>query len=186
MPNHVKSIVTITGPKKSIQALLDLAVLPVPGAKPDGGETERFFDFDKIVPTSKLAKMSEEGKLSTDQVGEFHLPYWYTWRVDNWGTKWNSYEYAVIEDFDETRSTGREAKYVLAFQTAWSAPDLIFKAIVRKFHALKLHVEYADEDIGSNCGIFGVAYNRETKKVDLRHTSCDGDSGFAKKVWETF
>jgi hypothetical protein len=60
---------------------------------------------------------------------------------DKWGTKWNAYDQVIeLED-------GR-AK----FDTAWSAPIPIFKALSAKHPEQEIKVEFADEDIGSNCG----------------------------------
>lgn len=65
---------------------------------------------------------------------------WYSWSVDNWGTKWNAGESYL----DDTNN--------LVFETAWTMPLPIFLKLSEMFPDVTITVEYADEDIGSNCG----------------------------------
>jgi hypothetical protein len=65
---------------------------------------------------------------------------WYSWSVDNWGTKWN----AGDSHLDDNNN--------LVFETAWSIPLPIFLKISEMFPDVTITIEYADEDIGSNCG----------------------------------
>lgn len=60
-----------------------------------------------------------------------------------WGTKWNACEPSA----DVAAGTAR-------FETAWSCPMPVFKAISERFPNEEIQVTYADEDIGSNCGSF--------------------------------
>ena len=63
---------------------------------------------------------------------------WYSWAIDNWGTKWNAYN----------QSPPRE----ILFDTAWSGvPGLVGK-LSEQFPNVELSYEFADEDIGYNVG----------------------------------
>jgi len=64
---------------------------------------------------------------------------WYEWSIENWGTKWNAY------------STSQYGN-AIAFDTAWSMPDPIFRALSARYPKLTFRVDYAEGDIGSNCG----------------------------------
>ena len=79
---------------------------------------------------------------------------WYEWSIENWGTKWNAYETALMED---------NGKIVCMFQTAWAYPEPIIKKLAEMFPDLNMHHSYADEDTGSNSGHNiiekGFAYN---------------------------
>lgn len=75
---------------------------------------------------------------------------WYTWNLTNWGTKWESSESYV---------SGSN----VIFETAWSAPFPIIEEISKKFSNLKFILKWADEDIGSNCGI--AEFNNGTFKI---------------------
>ena len=49
---------------------------------------------------------------------------WYDWRVQNWGTKWDCYDLSIDEDEQELN---------LEFNTAWSPPEEICRALKDKF-----------------------------------------------------
>ena len=65
--------------------------------------------------------------------------YWYDWALDNWGTKWNCMN---VEDRNGS----------IEFQTAWSHPKKILLTLSAQFADVEIRAEYADEDIGYNCG----------------------------------
>ena len=52
---------------------------------------------------------------------------WYNWRVQNWGTKWDCYD-LTIESDDE-----HEVQFM--FNTAWSPPEEICRALKDKYEA---------------------------------------------------
>src|SRR5690606_31988267 len=58
-----------------------------------------------------------------------------------WGTKWNAYDQTL--EIDEGR---------VQFDTAWSCPVPVFEALSKQHHDAEIVVQFADEDIGSNCG----------------------------------
>nr|WP_269145043.1 hypothetical protein [Pseudosulfitobacter pseudonitzschiae] len=87
---------------------------------------------------------------------------WYDWSIKNWGTKWNAYQ--------ATDSNG-----VLRFQTAWSTPMPIWHALAAKFPDETIKIEYADEDMGQNCG---TIYLRGGDVI-----SEDGALSFSHQIW---
>lgn len=74
--------------------------------------------------------------------------YWYDWSTENWGTKWNCY--GQPDDGHPADATSFE------FETAWSHPADMVVMISKKLPNVVFHVQYADEDIGSNCGEYRV------------------------------
>ena len=68
---------------------------------------------------------------------------WYDWRKRHWGTKWNACDCSGWE-----------------FQTAWCAPGAWLETLAKKCDFILV---FADEDIGSNCGVF-VAKDGELKE----------------------
>lgn len=58
-----------------------------------------------------------------------------------WGTKWNAYDQTL--EVDEGR---------VQFDTAWSCPVPVFEALSKLHPDAEIVVQFADEDIGSNCG----------------------------------
>ena len=71
---------------------------------------------------------------------------WYSWRWDNWGTKWNASDY----------NGEAEGNGVYWFQTAWSMPMPWVIALSKKFPESEVYVTYYDEDYGSNFGQFSM------------------------------
>lgn len=69
--------------------------------------------------------------------------YWYTWNIENWGTKWNAYN-------QNDKRTTNDAIY---FQTAWSAPISLIDVLSKMFPNVHMCLTYADEDTGSNTGV---------------------------------
>ena len=66
---------------------------------------------------------------------------WYDWNCKYWGTKWDVSDWAIFHDS-------------LILATAWSHPMEFFIALSKQYPEAVFAVEYADEDLGSNCGCF--------------------------------
>ena len=52
---------------------------------------------------------------------------WYNWRVANWGTKWDCYDLTIESDDEHEVS--------FSFNTAWSPPEEICRALKDKYEA---------------------------------------------------
>tara|TARA_R100001163_G_scaffold64985_2_gene60634 strand:+ start:665 stop:1060 length:396 start_codon:yes stop_codon:yes gene_type:complete len=74
------------------------------------------FDFAKIVPEPDYDKIEVEPTFENED-SDFRMPTWWDWRVQNWGTKWNSSECEVTIMDDE------QVEYT--FNTAWGPPEPI-------------------------------------------------------------
>lgn len=81
-------------------------------------------DFNKIIPMP-------------DDVDS------YEWCIANWETKWNSYGYTADSGFKDGKMT---------FLTAWSAPHPILQKLSEMYPDIVFEHEWADENIGINCG----------------------------------
>lgn len=100
------------------------------------------FDFNKIIPMPETIFRGDIGRKEKEEYGDNN---WYTWCVNNWGTKWNATEVSVVE------GSATEDKIIL-FNTAWATPMPIMFALSKKFSDVEFEIAYADEDIGNNCG----------------------------------
>lgn len=87
----------------------------------------------------------ELGKAYDANIQQYGYPTWYEWCNANWGTKWNASE------------TYWNSDNIVTFETAWSCPFPIFERLSEMFPDVQFEVAFADEDIGSNCGI--LLYN---------------------------
>lgn len=86
----------------------------------------------------------ELGKTAWNNVQNYGAPTWYEWCTNNWGTKWNAYGYDEGTDYSASGN--------LHFQTAWSAPHPVIKKLAQMYPDIIFEHEWADEDIGVNCG----------------------------------
>lgn len=67
---------------------------------------------------------------------KYGIDNWYAFHRSAWGCKWNA---------SDSVADGTE------FQTPWSTPEPWYKALAKKLDFIAL---YADEDLGSNCGVY--------------------------------
>ena len=88
----------------------------------------------------------ELGKAAFQNEVRYGAQTWYDWCIRNWGTKWNSYGY---EDYSSDVSSDLST---IRFQTAWSAPHPVIEKLAEMFPDVSFEHEWADEDIGANCG----------------------------------
>lgn len=173
MPNHVTTILTVEDSAilDSIQGVLDT----------EKGQKVLAIDFNKIIQKPKcvfdsnvrgdfsdLAKFISCPADNKTYMTDFYMERlsllecsdedfetfikmmrsyrecghtdWHSWNCEHWGTKWPAY------------STSRVNAKTITFQTAWSIPLPIFKALSLGHPKTMISVIYADEDVGNNTG----------------------------------
>jgi len=97
---------------------------------------------------------------------------WFDFHCSQWGTKWNSYDLEL------------ETHTKFNFQTAWNSPNPIFIKLSKMEPTLTFHVDYADEDIGSNnCGSYTVEDGVDIEIRMFPHYS-KLSRQFAKTLWD--
>lgn len=112
-----------------------------------------FHNPDFHLTEKQIAERAEKNEMSVDEflaLGKKYLDNqihygahtWYSWRTQNWGTKWN----LGAEDCELVN------KNTLVFLTAWSSPHQIIEALSKKYPDIEFGLEWADEDLGNNVG----------------------------------
>jgi hypothetical protein len=133
MPNHITTRIKITGDPEAVKRVLNKI------------KNDEFgmgtIDFEKIIPMPKNIFKGNLGVRERELYGNNN---WYDWSVANWGTKWNAYGFDPNTDYSKEKE--------LKFLTAWSAPHPVTAKLSEMFPSVKLEHEWADEDIGMNCG----------------------------------
>lgn len=81
----------------------------------------------------------EEARMSIMNVQLYGTKNWYDWCINTWGTKWNAYDQSIENN-------------IITFDTAWSTPFPVILQLSAQFPEALFKVNYADEDIGANCG----------------------------------
>lgn len=170
MPNWVKHNVTIKGSKEEIARCYEQIT-----------KGENGFSFKNIIPmperlnitcgnyayiAEKWATANEEerkaieekNKITTDEqraelqkyvdnITDYGFSTWYDWSIHNWGTKWDACE-ADCDCYEQI--------ITITFDTAWSTPVPIFIELSKQYPSFVICVEYADEDLGCNCGTYAI------------------------------
>lgn len=113
---------------------------------------EHLHDRGKDLPEEDR-KIWELGVKAVDNINRYNAPTWFEWAYQNWGTKWN----ACHCSYDKESKT-------LCFQTAWQAPLSAICKLSAMFPSTQMDLEFADEDIGHNCGRV-VFKNGDIKEV---------------------
>jgi hypothetical protein len=133
MPNHVTNVIELKGDKKQISELLEQI------KNDDFGLGT--IDFEKIIP---MPDNIYKGNLGKEEMKLYSKNNWYDFCVANWGTKWNAYGYEKDVDYSNDGE--------LRFLTAWNAPHPVISKLSEMFPDIEIVHEWADEDIGMNCG----------------------------------
>lgn len=108
MPNWCYNDLTITGKPKMINKLLKQV-------KSD----EQEFDFNNVIPMPNGVD-------------------WYSWCIDNWGTKWNACDVTVSGDWEE-------GEVNIYLETAWSPPEPVFRKLAEQNPTLTfIHKTYEE------------------------------------------
>lgn len=123
------------------------------------------------VPVLNKRSFSVVGEMMRANILNYGSSTWYNWCRKNWGTKWDASDV-------EFRQEENSHAISLSFQTAWSVPMPIIEAMSKMYPKLEFNGEYADENIGSNCGRFTLQNGNgsvvKPSKVDLAiRLACD-------------
>jgi hypothetical protein len=86
---------------------------------------ETCFDLSKILPEPNYDKVEvlptfPDIKGNNEPVKKDEA--WWDWRVQNWGTKWNTYDDELCYEEDDTT-------LYYTFDTAWSPPEPVIEAL---------------------------------------------------------
>ena len=149
MPNWCENTVNVFGKSDELKKMIELmetensrfdfgAVLPMPeslnviisgGKKIDG---EYITLWRKLEDGTEVAITEEEQSKLLDEYGATN---WYDWNIQNWGTKWNSGDVSVDEEYEHIN-------YV--FDTAWSPPIPVMDELSRRFPSLTFVLRYEE------------------------------------------
>lgn len=135
MPNHIMNRIRFECGEEKLKEILTAIQCDEQNAVNDqfGIGT---IDFNKIIPTPENIYRGPLGARERELYGKNN---WYDWNIENWGTKWNAYSFSHEEN-------------EITFHTAWSAPHPILEQLTCMFPGVYITHEWADEDIGNNCG----------------------------------
>ena len=121
MPNWTSNNVLFVGKENQLKKLQTML-------KSDDNE----FDFNNVIPMpnelsdtvsgSENAKPEWQKKRSQELISKYGADNWYSWSIENWGTKWNAIDTEVEQ---------RDGTLIYRFNTAWDCPRRIAEALLR-------------------------------------------------------
>ena len=148
MPNHVYTTMSIEGTKEEVANFFEKHFT---SDNDDGGLR---FDLETFSPMPEelqgtvspnnpprvdgreVSLISPEYKAwvaRSKRLVEAHgADNWYDWHLQNWGTKWNTYDNDIQDN-------------VVSFQTAWSLPDPIFAKMAEMYPLMTFNIECVEE-----------------------------------------
>lgn len=101
-------------------------VIPMPDGIRNTTSPVDIVDDDKADGVQKITQAEADRRMR-----EYGALDWYEWALENWGTKWGTYDH----EWDE-------GTMILHFQTAWSPMnDEVLKRLGNFFRGAKLHME---------------------------------------------
>ena len=126
MPNWCNNTIEIEGTKEQINAFVSFL---------DEQSGKNWFNFFRPCPQELVDTVSgfvgedkqsaheSQQKLNIEKYGHAD---WYSWSVDNWGTKWNcdAQDWMKIENPNED-----QASVTFWFDSAWSPPTALYEFI---------------------------------------------------------
>jgi hypothetical protein len=108
MPNNMFNVLRLTGKESIIAQILK-----------DIKTEDNFIDFEKIIPIPNIDWYNSKDN-------------WYKWNIQNWGTKWNSYD-------------SKQLNNVIYFTTAYSSPFPIIEQLSKLYKTVKFTLIYFEE-----------------------------------------
>ena len=115
---------------------------------------------------NELKECIRLAEIALDNLKKYGYKDWFHWNVANWGTRWDAYDTYVETTDDEI---------MLGFKTAWSTPKPVFLKLAEQYPDLMINIDYADEDMGFNCGTYNYADGNWDYQI--------GDFEFACLMW---
>ena len=118
-------------------------------------EIQKRFNLRSKTEQKRILSLGEK---AFNNIQKYGVKSWYNFAIQKWGTKWNAYDCCLddvsVDNFKEDLLNLDNITF--NFQTAWSAPAQIFDELSKKYPDVTFYIEYADEDIGHNCGYFEI------------------------------
>jgi hypothetical protein len=128
------------------------------------------FSLEKINPTPKEL-MNAPAPSRPSKPSEVALPVWYSWRLDNWGTKWDVLHSTMDEEKKVRFNSEADDSAVvgLEFNTAWSPPIIALKTLSERLTRLIFKLHYSDDmmNFKGEATIKGGEVHDVCKDIDL-------------------
>jgi len=149
MPNHCTNTLTLEGPAEDIRAWMESHIRP--GRGEDGGLIGQLgLTFEGSVPMpNELRETRSPVKEKDDRlIALYGWDNWYDWACANWGTKWNAYDYEMVDALSGSALSGSGiGDITVRFTTAWGPPETWLRKMAALYPTLRVQcVCYVEGD----------------------------------------
>lgn len=129
--------------------------------------------FDESVADYKAEKLAQQRNLE-----KYGYAHWYSWYLDNIGTKWGDYDYHNIYVGEVFNEVHEHSNVALGYYTAWSPlGDKFWHTVSQKYPTLTFETCYQEEGMGflgvviaKNGSLFG-----DSEDIDFEYPEGDED-----------
>jgi hypothetical protein len=133
MPNDCENKLMIRGTHEDLKVFVSNHIR-------QNEDNEWFLDFNTIIPEPNAPSECDAKYVMSDgETRHLQLPKgkewfdWYSWRVDNWNTKWGAYDCSITENYD---------LIVVYYCTAWSPSIPIINKLIEMYPNLVFDYSY--------------------------------------------
>jgi hypothetical protein len=98
---------------------------------------------------------------------------WYTWRINNWNTKWDVSQSDIGIHIEAYKSNRNKKKFLASFDTAWSPPIGVFQKLSEMYPDLDIKIAYFE----GGCGFKGVTKFKGGEIISHKEGSYRGSRG---------
>tara|TARA_R100000654_G_scaffold54167_2_gene80338 strand:+ start:864 stop:1295 length:432 start_codon:yes stop_codon:yes gene_type:complete len=140
MPNWIKNSVSVCVPKGVDKERLRIFSELV-------GDD---FSFERISPMPEIFIPKWYENLTQEEIEKEKIPWnyvppWYSWRLENWGCKWDASDVTFMYDHND------EVMLSCFFSTPWSPPEPICSKLKLDFPDLLIQWIWYDTDDFQGC-----------------------------------
>ena len=149
MPNWCNNHITITGPNKIIDRIEKIAK--------EEDNKDGLLQFMYPMP-AELRDTTADGTEDKAMIEKTGYSDWYSWAVDNWGTKWEVCEFFGV-DRQHLNDSLDESTISLSFDSAWSPPIGAYENFLAENEECSLVARYYE----GGCDFMGIWDNGDDR-----------------------
>ncbi len=168
MPNWCNNQITITGTKSVIDKIEKIVN--------EDKNTQGLLQFMHPMP-AELRDTTADGSKDKAMIEKTGYSDWYSWAVDNWGTKWEVCEFFGVDRQGDTIS--------FAFESAWSPPIGAYDNFLAKNEECSLKAYYC-EGVCDFMGCWDNGNDDCYQPNDFKSDDSFWDSGLGLELDEMF
>lgn len=142
MPNWSYNHLKVSGKKDDLKKFVEKSLVKI--IDENSGKESITFSINGTYPMPKELEgtPSPTKNPSKELIEKYGADDWYTWRLNNWGTKWDTHS-VTYECFD--------TEFYVDFDTAWSPPVLWLEKVMKDYPELIFDMDWMEES-NAFCG----------------------------------